>query len=112
MKRYLKVKTTPDSKVSATHLRVETIYNKGGMNVFTYNTERRGYYLHVTPVKRERNMESFVAFTGTKMLLKEVTRKGAKAEQEADSIVDQRLPELVKYVCQKNGLTLEEGETE
>ena len=109
MKRYIKVKPNAGK---TTHLRVETIYNKGGMNVFTYQTERRGYYLHVTPVERRGNMEAFVAFSGTKLLLKEVTRKGAKAEQEADSIVDQNLPKLVDYICQKNGLTLEEGETE
>lgn len=108
MKKYLKVKAAPEGKT--THLRVETIYNKGGMNVFTYQTERRGYYLHVTPVERRGNMESFIAFSGTKMLLKEVTRKSAKAEQEADAMADQRMPELVKYILSKNGLELEEGE--
>ncbi len=107
MKRYLKVKPNADK---TTHLRVELIYNKGGLNVFTYQTERRGYYLHVTPVRREQNMESFIAFSGTKLLLKEVSRKGTKAEQEAERMAPGRLSELVNYICQKNGLELEEGE--
>ena len=110
MKRYLKVKTTPESKTSATHLRVETDYTKGGLNLFTYKQERRGYYLHITPVERRGNMESFVAFTGNKFLLKEVSRKSAKAEREAEAIAAKELAICVRSVLNKNGLTLEEGE--
>ena len=113
MKRYIKVKPNAGK---TTHLKVDMSYSLGGMNLFTYKQERRGYYLTVCPVERRScgdgvMMEGFVAFSGTKMLLKEVTRKSAKAEQEAERMVDQNLPELVEYICKKNGLSLEEGET-
>ena len=115
MKRYIAVKTTPNSKVNATHLKVDMSYDLGGMNMYNYRQEARGYYLTVFPVEREVcssgvTMESFTAYTGIKMLLKEVKRKSAKAEQEAERMVDQNLPMLVNAVLQKNGLELEEGE--
>lgn len=112
MKRYLKVKPNAGT---TTHLKVDMSYSLGGMNLFTYKNERRGYYLTVVPVERRScgdgvMMEGFVAFSGTKLLLKEVTRKSAKAEQEAERMVDKNLPMLVNAILQKNGLELEEGE--
>lgn len=112
MKRYLKVKPNAGT---TTHLKVEMSYSLGGMNPFTYKNERRGYYLYVTPVERRScgdgvMMEGYVAFSGTKLLLKEVTRKSAKAEQEAERMVDQNLPMLMNAVLQENELELEEGE--
>ena len=112
MKHYIKVKPNAGS---TTHLKVDMSYSLGGMNLFTYKNERRGYYLYVTPVERRScgdgvMMEGFVAFSGTKLLLKEVTRKSAKAEQEAKRMVDQYLPELMNAVLKENRLELEEGE--
>ena len=43
--------------------------------------------LIITPVQRAGNMESFTAFSGTKVLLKEVARQSNKAEHEATAIM-------------------------
>lgn len=106
MKKYIPVK----ENANATHILIETKYNLGGFNCFTYAQEKRGYYLHVTPVKRERRdgytTESFTAFSGYKQLLQEVTRKSAKAEAAAEAAVEDILDIMVERVCRKNGLEL------
>lgn len=104
MRQYLKVK--PNSN-GTTHIRVDVDYQLGGMNVFTYQQEPRGYYLSVVPVTRERNMEAFTAFTGIKVLVKTVTRKSAKAEREAEAAACQYLPEAVNRILARYGLKLE-----
>lgn len=105
MKKYIAVKNPGDY---ATHICVELRYNIGGQNCFTYEPIQRGYYLHVTPVKREDRdgyiMESFTAFTGTKYCVKPVSRKSAKAEKEAETAAAQIENTLVKWICDKNGL--------
>ena len=69
------------------YLKVELYYSLGGINYFTYKTERRGYYLSVCPVERSRCgsgwMESYAAFTGSKILVQECARKSRAAEQKA-----------------------------
>ena len=77
MEKYLTT-TTPNK-----YIKLYTYYKKDAMNYFTYKNEARGYYLSVTPVERARGFESFTAFTGFKVLLKEVTRASKKAEAEA-----------------------------
>ena len=116
MKKYLKVKPN-DGRT--THLKVEVYYSLGGMNPWTYKQEPRGYYLSVCPVERDVRpdgftMESFTAFAGTKLLLKEVTRKSAKAEQESLRIAAGQEREminyerkLIDYILTKHGLELE-----
>lgn len=104
MKRYVELEKNP----TATHLKIETRYDLGGPNFAYGGMTKRGYYLHVTPVTRENkygvSMESFVAFTGVKQLLKEVTRKSAKADATAEDIAKNYLHSMVLYVCEKNGL--------
>lgn len=107
MKKYLKVNPNGNK---ITHIKVETSYSLGGMNLFTYRNEPRGYYLHVSPVERSERygciMESFIAFSGIKKLLKGVSRKSAKAEREADEIAAREESELIRYICEKSGVTL------
>jgi hypothetical protein len=91
---------------NANFVKVELYYNKGGMNYFTYREEKRGYYLSVSPVYRERGMESYTAFTGTKQLIKETSRKSEKAYTIALSEIDNFLPALLDIVCNKNNITL------
>lgn len=109
MKKYIPVKESE----YATHIKIELRYNLGGFNCFTYAQEKRGYYIQVTPVKRETRdgyaLESFTAFTGYKQLVKEVTRKSAKAEAAAEAAAADILDIMIERVCRKNGLELAEG---
>ena len=84
MKHYMKVRPNAGQ---TTDMKFDVAYSLGGINVFTHKQERRGYYLIITPVQRARNMESFTAFSGTKLLLKEVSRQSTKAEREATAIM-------------------------
>lgn len=108
MKKYIELKANGKS---ATHLKCEVFYSLGGMNYFTGKREGRGYYASVVPVERKRYengmvMEGFIAFTGTKILLKEVSRKSAKAEAEAEKIAENEFSKLIEYVLNDNGLEL------
>lgn len=102
-KRYIKAN---GHKVN--YLECEVYYSLGGINYFTYETEKRGYYLRVCPVDKSENMIGFVAFSGIKKLLVEVARKNKKAEEQAEALVKDHLENLVNYVCAKNNIILEE----
>ena len=95
------------TNVTGKFIEVELYYSKGGMNVFTYQNERRGYYVRVCPVTVERNMVSFMAFSGKKMCFWECARKSAKAEREAIAEVNDCIDvvyDLIKFVAKKNNL--------
>ena len=94
MRRYRYLKVKPNT-AKATDLKLDIAYIPGGINMFTYERERRGYYLIVTPVERDGIMEGFTAFSGTKLLLKEVTRQSAKAEQEVTTFMDAAMNGIV-----------------
>lgn len=109
MKKYIPVKENEYT----THIKIELRYDPGGPNFAYGGMNKRGYYIHVSPVKREtRNgytLESFVAFTGYKQLVKEVTRKSAKAEAQAEAEAAEILDIMIQRVCKENGLTLTGG---
>lgn len=92
------------------HLRIDLYYDLGGFNGFTYRNDPRGYYLSVTPVERcDRGgyfTESQTLFRGAKLLIKEVTRKGAGVAKEAEKIAITRIDELVNYICTTESITL------
>lgn len=100
----LRIPTNADGKF----IEVELYYHKGGLNVFTYKQEARGYYIRICPVEVKGNMVSFVAFSGTKVCILECSRKSAKAEREAVAMVNNECAELlarlVKQIANKNGL--------
>lgn len=89
-----------------THLEVEFYYSLGGYNYFTHRTENRGYYLSVSPVIKSGITERYPAFSGNKMCIKEVKRKSAKAEVEAEKIAENKLENLIGYILNKHGLKL------
>lgn len=100
----------------AKELKVEVYYDKGGMNYFSGDKEKRGYYLSVTPVsvtRRENGSvawEETAAFTGTKMLLKEVNRRSKKRSEKALEIAETKKEELINYVIEDNyQLKVEKG---
>ena len=90
----------------ANALIIEVYYDKGGRNYFTCKDERRGYYLYVCPVLRSDGLVSYTSFSGTKLLLKEVARKSAKAEAEAEEIAKGKVADLVASVCNRNGIAI------
>jgi len=61
-----------------THLQVSVYYSKGGMNYLSGRSEGRGFYLSVTPVKKERGCISTVLFSGLKMLIAPANRYSEK----------------------------------
>lgn len=111
MKKYFAVN---ENSKGITHIKCEVYYSLGGMNYFTYKQEGRGYYASVTPVeRREENYnghpfvtEGFMAFSGIKQLVKEVSRKSDKAMQTAEKIAETVFPSLIDYVCNENGLSI------
>lgn len=109
MKKYFKltaIGANADPKV--THMRVDLSYSKGGMNIWTYKQERRGYYLMLTPVFRDGIMEGFVAFSGKKYLIREVTRASAKQEQEAEKEANSFLADTLSHIARGMGYELGE----
>ena len=102
MKKYIEL-TAPTR--NATHIVIETYYNLGGYNPFTGKSEERGYYLSVSPAELKNGMESYTAFSGLKQLVKPVHRKSEKAaEQAADLALQYYISDLVKTVCNRNGI--------
>ena len=90
---------------NCTHIDIELHYNKGGMNYFTSNLERRGYYLSVQPLTKSTNSYSYTAFTGVKRLLKEAGRYSAKTLNEF--VVDYDVVNsMIEHIVEKNNLKL------
>lgn len=110
MTKYYAVK---ENNKKVTDIRVDVYYSLGGMNMFTYTKEKRGYYLSVSPVERSEgpgySSEGFTAFSGTKWLLLEVKRKSAKAEAEATAWAMKVAEKCINYVLERNGLELKEA---
>ena len=74
------------------HLKIQVDYEKGGMDYFSGQESKRGYYLYVYPVQIETIddrviVESFTLMRGAKKLLFEVNRKSDKAYQKACSML-------------------------
>ena len=96
------LKTTKENEF----VKVQLKYSLGGINYATYQNEERGYYLHVTPVTRERGFESYIAFTGVKKCILPVSRKSKKAEEKAIVLAETEKQKLIEYVCKQNGIEL------
>ena len=106
-KTYLEV-TENDAKV--THIKVETYYDKGGINYFTGQNEARGIKLSVSPVTRTLHdgkywSEGYVGFTGSKRHMVDMARYNAKKCENyiADAETENA---LIGYVCRQNNLIL------
>lgn len=96
------------TNIAGNFIELELYYSKGGWNVFTCKQESRGYYVRICPIKVERNMVSFVAFSGTKVCILECSRKSAKAEREAIEMANGEcrdlVSRLVSQIATKNNL--------
>jgi len=87
-------------------INVELYYSKGGINYFTYQDEKRGYWVSVTPQEHKGSFVTTVAGSGVKKFIEETKRFSQK---KLDSIVipESELQELIDHVTSKNNLTLE-----
>lgn len=108
MKNYFEVK---ENRNGITHIKCEVYYSLGGYNVWTGKQEPRGYYASVSPVERKDYgngcvMESYVAFTGIKQLLKEVSRKSVKSQAEAEKMAENVFNSLIEYIMNEHGIEL------
>lgn len=113
VKKYYPIRSIDSSDVlhddRANFMRVQFYYDLGGVNVWTYKREPRGYYVVFQPVERDGIMEGFVAFSGKKYLVKEVARKSAKAEAEALVEAEAFIKDTLAHMCAKLGYALMEG---
>jgi hypothetical protein len=93
-------------------LKIKVYYDKGGMNYYSGGTNKRGYYLSVTPVQIERQgnnvmIESYTAFSGIKKLILEVERQSPKSAEKAKELAESSISELKQYVLNQ---MIERGE--
>lgn len=92
MKKYFETSLLND----ATHIKAEVYYLKGGHNPFTYEFERRGIYFAISPVKCDGIWESYSAFSGTKICVKELKRKSDKSLGEVVNKIEPIVEEVVR----------------
>jgi len=93
-----------------THLKVELYYDLGGANYFTGTNEARGIKLSISPVNREVRengiaVESYMAFSGFKKLVKEMSRYNKKV-CENFVLSQEEETEMIKTVLNHNWLKL------
>ena len=91
MKKYFKT-----TMADATDIKVDVYYHKGGFNCFTCEPERRGIYFSISPVKRDGIWESYTAFSGSKICVKELKRKSDKSLNEVISKIEPIIEEVVR----------------
>lgn len=86
---------------------VSVWYDLGGINYFSGGTNKRGFYLSVTPCTLEKSScgkfttETSACFSGYKKLLIECKRFSKKKQLEAVEASKQWIEELVKAVLAK-----------
>lgn len=103
--KYIRIINNDHDK--SNYIKISFHYDIGGANCFTGREKRRGYYLTVVPVTRERGLESFIAFTGCSELLQECARKSAKAEKAASEKIPVMEKYIVNYIIEKYGYMVE-----
>jgi hypothetical protein len=104
MKKYLK------TNKENTEVKIELKYNLGGLNYWNYKTEARGYWLHIQPLKIERQqgctIESYNCFSGYKALILETKRKSDKAYNTALEMINSKVSEMLEVIKKTNNLEL------
>jgi hypothetical protein len=95
---------------TSNYLKIHVYYDKGGMNYFSGNVEKRGIYISVTPVTKNKSecgtysSEQMTAFTGTKMLIEEKARWSKSLESY--EVPKENLDALINHVCNQNNIQL------
>lgn len=86
-------------------IEVTLSYNKGGVNYFTGNREKRGIYLSVTPVNKVDGFKEYTAFSGVKSCIKEMKRFSKKTFDNI-KIDEELLNTMIKDVLMANNLNV------
>ena len=107
MRRSITLENIPTTKAN-TVLRTEVYYNLGGMNYFSGQSMKRGYYLSVTPMELRDGFTSMTAFSGTCDLLEEAPRFSQRKLDVLAADAGHRpiYQQLISHVKAKNQLTL------
>ena len=96
-----------------THVRLTLYYSLGGMNMWTYKNDPRGYYMSVSPVRKvdcgTYAMIECAPSDGFKSLIKPVVRRSKKADAEAINASNNVLDELLNAIFSRHSLTRMEG---
>ena len=79
-------------------------YDLGGINYFTYEQEKRGYYVSVSPIMVKDRMISYVAFSGVKYCAVPCNRKCKSKEQTAREMFMETAKVLLDKVIVKTGV--------
>lgn len=106
MKAYFKVRSREEE------IKVTVGYDLGGLNAFSGNHSRRGYYIYVQPVTRTGLSESCTLFDGFKKCLKEVSKQSKKAKIEAIEMARAELRTLAEEMATRKGWTLADDNPE
>ena len=88
------------------YLRVSLYYDLGGMNYFTYEVDKRGYYVSVRIVERANGWESYTMFDGYKQLVVECKRQSKRHENDAVALMEPIKQRLVARILAEKGLEL------
>jgi hypothetical protein len=98
MRTYVKLKTPIGEK---TELKIYTNYDKGGYNYFSGEPNKRGLYVHFSPISRGNGFESTTLLgsrkeSGFKVFVKELGRRNDKKEEKLFSMIEPLAAELTQ----------------
>lgn len=84
----------------------EIYYDIGGMNYFTSEVEKRGYYFSITLEERSGGFRTYTGFSGVKTCILEVERKSKLAYEKAKAMLDNYENKYLKNFCNEKGYAL------
>lgn len=96
------LKTTTAGKV----IEVSLHYEKGGSNVFSGATSKRGYYISISPISYNNGIKTFVMFSGAKQFVKEAARFSQNTLDNI-SVDESEYKDILAHVLTKNSCQLE-----
>ena len=88
-------------------IEVSLEYSKGEVDISNYSNpfEKRGAWLHITPIEKGDKWTCYVGYSGVKQLIKPMSRFNQKQFNEI-AIPDYMIQKMVDYVVAKNGIVL------
>lgn len=93
-------------------VRVEVVFQQGGMNYATYEVEKRGLYLTVCPLKitdtKATRCTQYLGFSGGKVLIQEAKRFSRKQLDECAPDVA-IIQSMLDHTCDRNGIARQDA---